>query len=150
MITEDRLHHILGVARKAYKVAKAFGADEQFAREMFALGWNHDIGYEFGSHIHGTIGYMTLKSWKYSKYIATHGKADNIILDLIWFIINYSDMTTSPTGEEVTLDERLEEIEGRYGKKHMSYIESKEVCDKLIKYKEDNNLCLTSTLKSKE
>ena len=59
-------------------------------------------------------------------------------------------MTTSPTGEEVTLDERLKEIEGRYGKEHIWYIESKEVCDKLIQYKEDNNLCLTSTLKSKE
>ena len=150
MITEDRLHHILGVARKAYKVAKELGADEQLAREMFALGWNHDIGYEFDPHIHETIGYMMLKNWKYSEYIATHGKVDNVISDLIWFIVNYADMTTSPTGEEVTLDERLEEIEGRYGKEHIWYIESKEVCDKLIKYKEDNKLCLTSTLKSKE
>ena len=46
-ISEDRLHHILGVARKAYKIAKEEGFDEDFARKMFMIGWLHDIGYEF-------------------------------------------------------------------------------------------------------
>lgn len=141
MITEDRLHHIIGVARKAYKVAKKLGANEDFAREMFTLGWNHDIGYEFDPSTHESVGYVMLKNWTYSEYIKTHGKvSDNITYDLIWFIINYADMTTSPTGTDVTLDERLVEIAGRYGTEHIWYIESKAICDKLKEYKIKENI----------
>lgn len=49
-VTEDRLHHILGVARKAYKIAKELGYDEDFCRKMFMIGWIHDIGYEFSKN----------------------------------------------------------------------------------------------------
>ena len=134
MISEDRLHHIIGVARKAYKLAIDLGYDEQYARQMFAIGWNHDIGYEFDPEHHQIAGAESLKDWKYSFYIKTHGhveydKWDNPKIDLSWFIINYADLTTSPTGEEVTLDERLAEIESRYGKEHTWYKETKEVID---------------------
>ena len=40
-ISENRLHHILGVARKAYKIAKDMGKDENFCRKCFMLGWIH-------------------------------------------------------------------------------------------------------------
>ena len=33
-ISEDRLHHILGVARKAYKIALERGHDEAFAKKI--------------------------------------------------------------------------------------------------------------------
>ena len=46
-ISEDRLHHIIGVARKAYQLAKSMDCDEDFARKMFMVGWVHDVGYEF-------------------------------------------------------------------------------------------------------
>lgn len=46
-ISEARLHHILGVARKSYKIAKEMGYDERFCRRCFMLGWIHDVGYEF-------------------------------------------------------------------------------------------------------
>ena len=46
-ISDNRLHNILGVARKAYQIAKDRGHDEKFARKMFMIGWLHDIGYEF-------------------------------------------------------------------------------------------------------
>lgn len=119
-ITEDRLHHIVGVARKAYKVAKDLGHDENYAREMFALGWNHDIAYEFDPEHHEELGAKLLSDWKYSKYIGNHGQTPTIV-DKEWLILNYADMTTSPTGEDTTLDERLKEIEQRYGKDHKWY-----------------------------
>ncbi len=37
-ISEDRLHHIIGVARKAYSIAKEMGYDENFARRMWMIG----------------------------------------------------------------------------------------------------------------
>ncbi|SFH70980.1 HD domain-containing protein [Pseudobutyrivibrio sp. OR37] len=49
-ISEDRLHHMLGVARKAYKIALERGHNKTFATKMFVIGWNHDIGYEFSKY----------------------------------------------------------------------------------------------------
>ena len=49
-ISEDRLHHILGVARKDYEISINLGYDEEFAQKMFTLGWLHDIGYEFSQN----------------------------------------------------------------------------------------------------
>ncbi len=34
-ISEDRLHHIYAVAKKAYNIAKERGHSEDFARQMF-------------------------------------------------------------------------------------------------------------------
>ena len=133
MINENRLNHILAVARKAYKIAKDFGYDEQYAREMFALGWNHDIGYEFDPINHENVGADILPNYKYAEFIRSHGLAP-AQLTKEWIIINLADMTTSPTGEETTIEARLAEIESRYGKDHIWYKQSKEVCDILKDY----------------
>lgn len=133
MINENRLNHILAVARKAYKIAKDFGYDEQYAREMFALGWNHDIGYEFNPVNHENIGADMLPNYKYVEFIQSHGLVPKQITKE-WIIINLADMTTSPTGEETTIEDRLAEIESRYGKDHIWYKQSKEVCDILKDY----------------
>lgn len=47
MIDNNRLQHIIGVARKCYSIAKSHGHNEDFCKKMFMLGWCHDIGYEF-------------------------------------------------------------------------------------------------------
>lgn len=133
MINENRLNHILAVARKAYKIAKDFGYDEQYAREMFALGWNHDIGYEFDPINHENVGADILPNYKYAEFIRSHGLAPTQ-LTKEWIIINLADMTTSPTGEEISIEARLAEIESRYGKDHIWYKQSKEVCDILKDY----------------
>lgn len=133
MINENRLNHILAVARKAYKIAKDFGYDEQYAREMFALGWNHDIGYEFDPVNHENVGADILPNYKYADFIRSHGLTPTQ-LTKEWIIINLADMTTSPTGEETTIEARLVEIESRYGKDHIWYKQSKEVCDILKDY----------------
>ncbi len=133
MINENRLNHILAVARKAYKIAKDFGYDEQYAREMFALGWNHDIGYEFDPINHENVGADILPNYKYAEFIRSHGLAPTQ-LTKEWIIINLADMTTSPTGEETTIEAKLTEIASRYGKDHIWYKQSKEVCDILKDY----------------
>lgn len=133
MINENRLNHILAVARKAYKIAKDFGYDEQYAREMFALGWNHDIGYEFDPINHENVGADILPNYKYAEFIRSHGLAPTQ-LTKEWIIINLADMTTSPTDEEISIEARLAEIESRYGKDHIWYKQSKEVCDILKDY----------------
>lgn len=133
MINENRLNHILAVARKAYKIAKDFGYDEQFAREMFALGWNHDIGYEFDPINHENVGADILPNYKYAEFIRSHGLAPTQ-LTKEWIIINLADMTTSPTGEEISIEARLAEIESRYGKDHIWCKQSKEICDILKDY----------------
>lgn len=130
MITEDRLHHIIGVARKAYKVAKAIGKSEESARKMFALGWNHDIGYEFDPENHEEVGAEIFNDLAYRLDIRQHGIIP-LIITTEWKILNYADMTTSPTGEEITLEDRLAEIEQRYGKEHKRYKLSEEVCNAL-------------------
>lgn len=127
MITENRLHHIIGVARKAYKIAKDLGYDEDFARKCFALGWNHDIGYEFDPEHHAKIGAEILKDFDNTEAIRYHGFVpENITTE--WLILNLADMTTSPLGEDVTIDERLAEIESRYGADHEWYILAKDTC----------------------
>lgn len=133
MINENRLNHILAVARKAYKIAKDFGYDEQYAREMFALGWNHDIGYEFDPINHENVGADILPNYKYAEFIRSHGLAP-AQLTKEWIIVNLADMTTNPTGEETTIEARLAEIESRYGKDHIWYKQSKEICDILKDY----------------
>lgn len=130
MITEDRLHHIIGVARKAYKVSKDLGYDEAFCRKCFALGWNHDIGYEFDPVNHAFIGWEILRDFDCNQAIANHSEVPSQI-NKEWLILCLADMTTSPLGEEVTLDERLSEIESRYGVNHKWYKDAREVCNVL-------------------
>lgn len=130
MINENRLHHILAVARKAYSLAKAFHYDEVFARKCFALGWNHDIGYEFDPENHAEIGSNILSSFDDNNAIRFHSIVPEQIT-LEWFILALADMTTSPTGKEVSLDERLQEIENRYGTNHIWYKHSLDICNNL-------------------
>lgn len=78
-ISEDRLHHILGVAKKAYSLAKEMGYTENSARRMFMLGWVHDVGYEFleAPEEHPNVGAEMLRN-------LTNG--NTILLDEIDFI----------------------------------------------------------------
>ena len=132
MITEDRLHHIIGVARKAYDIAKRMKLPEILAQQMFALGWNHDIGYEFCPEDHAAYGEKMLPEYRYAFEIKRHGfPHEGQYIGLSWFILNLADMTTSPTGDSVTMEERLEEICNRYGKEHEYYILAKDVCESL-------------------
>ena len=133
MITEDRLHHIYGVAKACYNIAKDRGHDENYARKMFAIGWNHDIGYEFNAENHAEVGANLVTGLFGTEAIKTHGTIPNNITEE-WIILNYADMTTSPKGESVTMDKRLEDIGQRYGNTNDRYILAKQVIDCLKNY----------------
>ena len=46
-ISNDRMKHILGVARQCYKLAKEkYKLSEDDSRKAFMLGYLHDVGYE--------------------------------------------------------------------------------------------------------
>lgn len=62
----DRLKHSLAVARKMVSIGKNKGLSEEQLQELFILGYNHDIGYEFGTNEnHNIIGGNILKQSNY-------------------------------------------------------------------------------------
>lgn len=126
MITENRWKHILGVARKAKEFACRFKPnDGKFAEDMFLLGVLHDMGYEFmeSNAGHAAIGGEILKrnNYKYWQEVFLHG--DETVEDMSdeLFILNCADMSTGPSGENFTFEERLAEIASRFGKEADAY-----------------------------
>ena len=147
-ISDDRLHHILGVARKCYKIAKEEGFDEDFCRKMFMIGWNHDVGYEFSKiqTEHPKISSVLLHQMMYFKTINDisvplktnyaiyyHGKIpdESIMFNDEWRILNIADMTIDSKGNEVSVDKRLEEIKERYKEDSKQYTDAINICKEL-------------------
>ena len=138
-ISEERLHHILNVARECYKIAKSEGFHEDFCRKMFMIGWNHDVGYEFSvtqeehpkissEMIHQMVGinnvYDVLISKKANDAIYYHGKCPDESLKRVneWRILNIADMTIDSKGNKVTVSQRLDDIKNRYGEDSDQYL----------------------------
>lgn len=125
MITENRLKHIIGVARKIKLLAEKIKPnDKKYAENMFVLGFLHDVGYEFGDNLtHAKIGGEILQrlGFCYSMEIADHGRNDLPFTSDELFILNWADMTTDSTGKDCTLEERLADIGNRYGSDSMQY-----------------------------
>lgn len=126
MITQNRWQHILGVARKAKILADKLKPNNvQYAEDMFLLGIMHDLGYEFieSNTSHAAIGGEILKrnNYRYWQEVSLHGdeKVDNMSDEL--FILNCADMSTGPSGEDFTFDERLKEIAARFGEDSDAY-----------------------------
>lgn len=127
MISENKLHHMLGVARKAYQLAKDLGYSEKFARDMFVLGWNHDIAYEFDDVHHQSLGAEMMAHFgienEYTYEIGRHGiPQQDEDIGIIYLILNCADLTVSPEGKPVTIDERIEDIKNKIGEDHEWFI----------------------------
>jgi len=140
MIDNDKLNHIIGVARLMKDRAVDFGLD---AEEMFTLGMLHDIGFEFGtSEEHHKIGYEILKSqgYKYATEVLYHGMPTSEYSSTALDLLNYADLHISKTGDYVPFSLRLEDIKNRRGENSKHYINCKMVIDGLkAKYKFINN-----------
>lgn len=135
-ISEDRLHHLLGVARLAYQIALNRGHDEKFARKMFLLGWVHDIGYEFSekNEQHPDIGvdmilsiipYIALEDFIHSEtYQALRKHGKYIVSDMTeeWLIITQADLQVNYKGQTVDVTKRLQDIANRYGEYSDEYL----------------------------
>ena len=130
-IDESRAKHIMAVARLMKDKAKEFDLDE---KEMFTLGFLHDIGYEFGgSEEHHTVGAEMLKqqNYKYYQEVLHHGKPNTGYTSKALDLLNYADMKTNKLGEYVGFEARLEDIKSRRGENSPHYINSKAIIEDL-------------------
>lgn len=139
-ITENRLHHILGVARKAYQIAKQMGKDERFCRRCFMLGWLHDVGYEFSimpeQHPEKSAEMLlsltdnpAISDSEKKAYTAIrcHGSYTAHMTDE-YKILTAADMTVDADGKEVDVMTRLEGIKQRYGERSNQYLTACDIC----------------------
>ena len=132
MIDENRIKHILSVARLMKENATKWGLDPE---EMFTLGYLHDIGYEFGGseehHINGA-SLLAKQGYKYIQEILYHGKPDVGYESPALDLLNFADMHINKKGEYVSFADRLEDIANRRGKDSPHYKNCKVVIDRLL------------------
>ena len=137
---EGRLKHSYTVAIKMVEIGRKKNLSDRQIEELFVLGLNHDIGYEFGpGSIHGEVGAEILKrsGYKYWKEVYYHGKVDSEYESLYLDILNAADMSVDSKGNDVGVDKRLNDIKNRYGEESNVY----QCCIKLVnKLKEKGEL----------
>jgi hypothetical protein len=133
-----RWHHVRGVARRAQQVSQALDEDDR--PYLVAAAWLHDIGYAprlAATAFHpldGARHLRTLGQQRLARLVAYHSSARweaealGLSDELAAFpredsptadALTYCDMTTSPTGERITMAGRLAEIAARYGAEHL-------------------------------
>ncbi|MEV7624077.1 HD domain-containing protein [Actinoplanes sp. NPDC089786] len=135
-----RWSHSQGVGRKAESVAHLVGED---AVALVAAAWLHDVGYApdlVATGMHQLDGARFLRDVAevdqlVCRLVAHHscatiearnrGLADEFLSEfppvggLLVDAITYADMTTTPDGEPVDVEQRLSEIFTRYGDEHL-------------------------------
>lgn len=147
MIDEDRMKHILAVARLMKEKAEEVGLDPE---EMFLLGMMHDVGYEFGgSEEHHLVGAGILEKQNYKYYLEVlfHGKPTTEYQSPALDLLNYADMHINKKGEYVTFEDRLQDIANRRGKDSPHYRNCRVIIEGL---KSRNFLTSTSEPKQKQ
>ena len=131
----DRLKHSYSVAIKMQDIGKKLKLESNQINELFILGLNHDIGYQFTNNhtIHNRIGGEILKqtNYKYWKEVYYHGNPDSEYNSLYLDILNEADMQIDKYGNDVGFDKRLEDIKERYGENSKPYICSKMIIDRI-------------------
>ena len=131
---EDRVKHSLAVAKKMVEIGKEIGLDEEAQKELFVLGYNHDIGYQFGGNEnHEKVGAEILKNngYQYWKEVYYHGQVTEEFHSIYLQILNEADMQIDKSGNDVGYDKRLEDIQNRYGTNSNVYQKAKELVDYL-------------------
>ena len=116
-LTSDRLAHMNATANRAYKIAKTiFGKSENKARQLYVLGLLHGVGYAFDPDDHAHAGGSVLISLGVEiDAVYDHGDPTVGFMDDELLIVNAADMTTSPTGAPMRMEDRLRDIGDRYG-----------------------------------
>jgi hypothetical protein len=135
-----RWAHVQGVAGRARSLAPVLGADADL---LEAAAWLHDIGYAPGlatTRLHQLDGARYLRGAQHAdamlcRLVAHHscaiieagerGLADVLSSefdpapDVLASVLTCCDMTTSPDGELVQAEQRLADIQDRYGPGHL-------------------------------
>lgn len=132
---EDRLKHSLAVARKMVEIAKNKSLSTEDIENCFAIGFNHDIGYEFTPNgvNHNVIGGNILKNngFKYWQEVYYHGENDTEYDSVYLTILNQADMQIDKYGNDVGYDKRLCDIKSRYGEDSIVYKKCFELIEKI-------------------
>lgn len=134
MMDQDRLNHSIAVAKKMVEIGKKYNLDDEQLQELFLLGYNHDIGYEFGNNEdHRIIGGNILKQsdYKYWQEVYYHGEIECQYHSLYLDILNKADMQIDKFGNDVGYIKRLEDIENRYGRESNIYKKAKKLIDNI-------------------
>lgn len=132
----DRMKHSLAVARKMVEIGNKLELNKEQLHELFILGFNHDIGYEFGTNeSHNIIGGNMLKNsgYKYWQEVYYHGNPEAGYNSLYLDILNEADMKINKYGEDVGYEKRLEDIRNRYGSDAVQYNDALKIIDYLEK-----------------
>ncbi len=130
----NRWLHVQGVAEKARDVSKAF--NECDGTYLIAAAYLHDIGYapslkKTGFHpLDGACYLQSCGQGRLAFLVAHHSEAQfeahlrGLLSELDTFprqcspvsdALTYCDITTSPIGQAITLQERIADIFSRYG-----------------------------------
>jgi len=136
---EDRLKHSYAVAIKMTEYGEKRGYSAEQIHELFLLGFNHDIGYQYGkSENHGEVGAEILKrsGYKYWQEVYYHGKANSLYSSEYLDILNAADMSIDKYGNDVGVEKRLEDIKCRHGIDSVPYTN----CEKLVKELKDKGV----------
>jgi len=135
-MNDDRLKHSISVGRKMVELGKKYNLTEEDLNNLFLLGYNHDIGYEFEKNgvDHNIIGGNILKEngYKFWKEVYYHGNPDSEYNSLYLDILNEADMQIDKYGNDVGFEKRLEDIKNRYGENSKPYLSSKKIISNLI------------------
>jgi hypothetical protein len=135
----DRWRHVQAVAARALIAGQALEAEED-RTALLAAAWLHDVGYApsvavTGFHpLDGARYVRQLGQERVAGLVAHHSAANveavlrGLSDELAEFpdeastttaALAYCDMLTGPTGEAVSLEERIADVEGRYGASHV-------------------------------
>lgn len=138
MIDFDRIKHSLAVANKMVEIGQEKNLSDEQLQELFILGFNHDIGYQFdGENFdHNIKGGIALKNsgYKYWQEVYYHGEINIAYSSMYLDILNMADMQINKYGEDVGYNLRLEDIKSRFGEDSSVYIKA----NKLINYLKNN------------
>ena len=131
---DNRLKHCYAVAKKMVELGKEKDLSEEQLKELFVLGYLHDIGYQFGTNEnHNNIGGNILKdsNYKYWEEVYYHGISDSKYKSIYLNILNKADMMIDKYGNDVGFDKRLEDIKSRYGEDSIQYINCAKIVNEL-------------------
>lgn len=132
VMDEDRLKHSYAVARKMIEIGKKNNFDDEQIKELFVLGLNHDIGYEFSQNgvNHNKIGGEILRDsgCKYWQEVYYHGEVETEYHSVFLNVLNQADMQIDKYGNDVGYEKRLKDIASRYGIESEVY----KKCERLV------------------
>lgn len=141
-----RFNHILGVVEEMESLIYYANLEQIYKDELIKTAYLHDIGYsiklvrtgyepldgamycldqQYGSDIVAAImfhsgSYESVKR-NFPDLLSIYGKYNGLLTErakLYIDLITYCDLHRSSTGEPVTYEERMKEIEHRYGYNH--------------------------------